>query len=186
MKIAILYGWAEGKWHAKKLLPVLMEHNLELCNNPAEADIILCHSGGCYMVPENKAKLFVLIGPPYWPKKSMLLRVVKKTYRDFKMHHTIHELRFWWVKTIHNSFYMFRHLPTWTKMYVNWKTENFPDASSQKVLVIRNTEDKFCQLSGIKKIATERNWNFVELPGEHDDLWIKPNKYVAMIQKELR
>lgn len=163
MKIAILYGWAEGSWHAKKLLPYLKKHNLVLSNDAISADVILCHSGGCYMVPETKAKLIVLIGPPYWPKKSMTLRIIKKTYRDFLMHHSIKELKFWWAKSIHNIFYMLLHFPKWVSMHINWKKEAFPKSTEKKIIVIRNKNDKFCQLSAIKNLQKEINGSSLKL-----------------------
>jgi hypothetical protein len=49
----------------------------------SKADILFCHSTGCYLVPENaKAKLIVLVGLPYWPNRSLVYSGIKSFTED--------------------------------------------------------------------------------------------------------
>jgi len=184
MKVGILYGWAEGRWHAKRFAAVLKTHGIQLTEDVTSAEVIICHSGGCYMLPKNQAKLILMIGPPYWPNKSMGARGVKKTYQDFREHHSTRELKFWFNKTAHNTYYMVFHLPKWVRMHRNWRSGAFPEKlAGQRIVVVRNRQDIFCKLSAIKNLAAERGWEFKELPGVHDDIWIHPERYLPLIQK---
>lgn len=186
MNVAILYGWAEGPWHSNRLPNSLVAHNFALTKDVQTADIIICHSGGCYMVPPNKAKLILMVGPPYWPGASMGKRVLKKTYQDFMMHHSVKELQFWFNKTAHNAYYMLVHFNKWIKMHGRWKAGAFPiSEGKQKIVVVRNKNDAFCKRSAIIDLCSERSWDIIELPGEHDDLWIRPEHYLEIIKKKL-
>lgn len=116
----------------------------------------------------------------------MSKRVLKKTYQDFREHHSVKELRFWFNKTAHNTYYMVFHLPKWLRMHRNWRTGAFPEKQlGQKIVVIRNKNDAFCKRSAMLKLCQKRNWDIIELPGEHDDIWVRPEKYVNIISKAI-
>jgi hypothetical protein len=73
MKVFIAYGWPEGQWHGKQLRNDLIDCNYQITYSPEEADIIIAHSAGCYLLPNSlRAKLILLIGLPNWPNKPLI------------------------------------------------------------------------------------------------------------------
>ena len=84
--VAILHGWAGGWWHVREFTKELHKKELKVVKNSRVADIIVAHSTGCYRLPEkSEAKLVVLLGPPYWPSKSILHRLLRKKGHDTKL-----------------------------------------------------------------------------------------------------
>src|SRR5688572_18120710 len=99
MKVAIIYGWAEGHWHGHRLRKELKAAGLEYSHDPANADVIIAHSGGCYMLPDNsQANLVMLVGFPYYAGPHPIKFLPKKIKDEFK--------DLWWLrKTVYNILY---------------------------------------------------------------------------------
>jgi hypothetical protein len=77
--VAFIPGWSEGPWHSKLLEEKLAKEGIYKEQSPGSADIIFCHSTGCYLVPqEARAKLIVLVGVPYLPNRSLVYSGLKK------------------------------------------------------------------------------------------------------------
>lgn len=80
MNVFIGYGGFEGSWHGKKLRSALVDRGFSISRNCSDAEIIIAHSGGCFLVPEsNCANIMILVGFPYWPGKSIASRIRHKT-----------------------------------------------------------------------------------------------------------
>lgn len=87
MKAYIEYGWPEGKWHGKLLTKSLIASGYVMATSSSEADIIIAHSAGCYMIPpDSKAKVMLLIGIPNWPKNLFINALYRKLNWKPKMH----------------------------------------------------------------------------------------------------
>jgi hypothetical protein len=55
--VCIIYGLNEGAAMGRKLVRALKEAGFTITDDSAGADIILAHSGGCYLVPPtNRAR----------------------------------------------------------------------------------------------------------------------------------
>lgn len=64
--VALIHGFAGGKWHTKTFVKELEKAGLKVVGDTSGADVIIAHSTGCYIIPrEPKAKLIFLIGIPY-------------------------------------------------------------------------------------------------------------------------
>ena len=177
-KVAIIYGWSEGPWQGKGLRQALIAASYEIINNPQEADIIIAHSGGCYMLPEkSRANLVLLVGLPYWPGRHPLESLKYKLREESK--------DWWWVrKTFFNTYYFFRHPLRWIKMWRAWKRFIFPPPTeSMNIIVIRNELDHFMHPVKGALLATERGWHLDKVSGHHDDLWINPESYVKKVKE---
>ncbi|MBI2592163.1 hypothetical protein HYW36_01670 [Candidatus Saccharibacteria bacterium] len=185
--VAILHGWAGGKWHVRRFVKALKDSGFELGTRQANADIIVAHSTGCYRLKENTdAKLVVLIGPPYWPSKSILHRLLRKKGHD--THHqlrnegvlfTINKLLFEIIYVIIKPSYSFIALKHHRYLHCLDLLEN------KEVILIRNEEDYFCSPEIKDRLKKYSNVRYIELPGGHDDFMTNPKPYIDLLLKEL-
>lgn len=177
MKVSIIYGWAEGPWQGKRLRKVLHDQGYHITKNPQEADIIIAHSGGCYMVPESgKANVVLLVGMPYWPGKHPF-EGVKQKIRD--------EVRdTWWYKNmLFNTYYLFTRPRRWIKMRKAWQQNAIPQDNETVFVFVRNEEDQYAHPVHSIELAKEKDWNIEQVPGHHDHIWQYPEEYVDILKK---
>lgn len=171
-----MYGWSEGKWHSRKLRKVLAAEGFDFARNPKDADIIIAHSGGCYLLPEkNSAKYILLIGLPYWSEKHI--------FKSFHEKLRLEPFDIWWYKkSFYNVVYLLAKIPHWIQMHGAWKKQQLPDHAHASVFLVRNKEDPFAHPEESTKLAKEKGWRYLTIDGQHDDLWINPKPIVEMIE----
>lgn len=64
-KVAICYGFVGGPLHAKDFRERLNRAGFNLVSDPSDAEIVIAHSAGCWLIPQNiKPKLLIYIGMP--------------------------------------------------------------------------------------------------------------------------
>ena len=185
--VAIAHGWAGGKWHVRRFLKALKQNGFEERKRIANADVIVAHSTGCYRLKENNnAKLILLIGPPYWPTKSILHRLLKKKGHDTRhrlrnegLLFTINKLLFEIIYVIIKPSYTFIALKHHRYLHFLELIKN------KRVILIRNEEDFLCSPEIEQAVKNYENVCYVELPGGHDDFMTNPGPYVDLILKEL-
>lgn len=165
------------------MLRALNKAGFAVTKDPYRADVIIAHSGGCLLVPGNSpAYKIVLIGPVYWPGRSVLGNSIRKNINDFKRHRQDHLTRQWANKLRWNSYY-FWNMPRNFAMLRTLK--NSPSWCAQNVTVVRNREDNFCT-PDLKSLPFTHKAQFVELPGQHDDIWLHPEPYINLLQLAYR
>lgn len=185
--VAILHGWAGGWWHVREFKEELHKNGLRVIKNAHPADIIFAHSTGCYRLPEKSgAKLVVLQGPPYWPGKSILRRLLLKKGHDTSLHLKERGIMFAINKLIWELVYIIIK-PSYTFIALkHHRYLHFLDlVENKKVILIRNEEDYFCSPEIAKAVEKYPNVRYVELPGDHDDFMTNPGPYIDLIRKEL-
>src|SRR4051812_17865495 len=105
--VAIIYGWAEGSWQSKRFARELEKRGLRLTRDVQNADVIVAHSSGCYLVPkEIRAELILLIGLPYWPERSLAAGIMYKLVAEMRHHRRDRSLIWWLNKLAHNTWYI--------------------------------------------------------------------------------
>ncbi len=161
---AVIYGIAEGNFHARKFISTCASHGLTL-SDTEDADIIFAHSGGCFVVPvETNAKI-LLIGVSPWNGINTFACLIKKLQSEPP---TLIEL-FWHVvyllaKPRHN--------------YRMLKRKDLPN--SKKSQVIWNKDDVYFPQS--KAMLLEAKCYRVHtFDGGHDDIWHNPAKYIELV-----
>jgi hypothetical protein len=178
--IFVCYGFCEGPRIGRHFIHALQNAGFRTVQSAQQADIFIGHSGGCLRLPrKSNARLAVLIGLPYWPDRSLIRTLYKKNRHE----HTVSresgtELQ-WWVKFWWNSFYfwnMRQNLPMKRAMSRGIQTPAVPTT-----LCIRNRGDDCC-IETIWQLPALTNSAFVSIPGEHDDLWMHPELYAAIIK----
>lgn len=78
-KVCIIYGFCEGPRLAGRFLHALAEAGHTSVSDPYAADVVIGHSGGCYLVPTDlPARQVIFIGLTHWPGKSIVRALIEK------------------------------------------------------------------------------------------------------------
>ncbi|HVV66538.1 MAG TPA: hypothetical protein VHB72_00500 [Candidatus Saccharimonadales bacterium] len=184
----IVYGWSEGPWQSKKMRDALRANGFRAAQRAAEADVIIAHSLGCYLVPrENHAKVVMLVGLPYWPGKPVLISVLQNTSQNIK--NSWSDRAGWWLnKLLHNCWYILARPKASYYAGTRRKLSMLPATSTtREVLFIRNKRDTFCRPDIQNLIPSTMNYTYVQNVGgpHHEDCWLNPIPYVNLIRKSL-
>jgi len=164
---------------SKLMRQALAEAGHTITTNPYEADIVMAHSGGCFLVPHDlPAKQVLMIGLTYWPDKSIVRALVQKNLNDFHYHRKDRKGAMWAQKFSWNMIYFWKvhrniHMIVARARGKFWKV--------QRLTVIRNDEDTFCT-PDLDSIPFVTKPQYVRLPDQHDDCWLHPERVIAVIQ----
>ena len=184
--VAIVAGWAEGYWQTKKFRSALERTGYQVTQDPSAADVIIGHSLGCYLIPkEVNAKSIVLIGLPYWPGRSILTSLRLKLKSEIRSHRKDESLGWWLNKMLHNGWYIISRPSKTYHGFTKQIPDDLPDGSGNKVLLVRPTYDTFCHPEVMSTLGEAKNYKYFEIPGAHDDCWLKPKPYIDLLLKEL-
>lgn len=180
--VAIVYGFAEGAWHSRKLKSVLRAAGFKPLRDVRTADIIIAHSAGCYLVPADaQARLILHSGYPYWPGRTLRSSLRENLQLERHQHGTAK----WLVRCAINGIYMFKLVQT-MRMLRGWH-DPFLDklTTTTRHVFVRNRHDNYCQPTQLL-VRTRRNHTYLSLPeGNHNDLWDHPQYYIGLIQSLL-
>lgn len=147
-------------------------------DDPYKAEFVIAHSGGCLLVPDDlPASKVILIGPVYWPGRSIFRSTVEKNVNDFIKHRQNHQTRRW-AKKVRWNLYYFWNIPRNVAMLRALK--NSRSWNARNITVVRNAEDRFCT-PNLKSLPFTHGAYFVKLPGQHDDLWSYPERYTNLL-----
>lgn len=180
-------GVGEGPWHVQLLADCLLKHGFALTDQLTHADIVIAHSGGCYVVPKSerlavtlaKPKFVLWIDPPYWPGKPVLSSTVQVMWLEIITSIRNKTLKFCIVKTIWNIWYIIKE-PLYGLRVIRARQRMSLLAlfSSPNNVVVRNEDDAWCAPDIDKYI---NNSKLLRLPGQHDDCWYHPDVYVQIL-----
>jgi hypothetical protein len=186
--IDIIPGFAEGSWHTRRLMKALEPYGYIQAPSSAEADIVITHSAGCFFLPNTAENTrIILINPPYWPGKPILVSVFQKTVGDFVGAVRRHHLGFWAHKTAWNLLYIALNLLRVYRIAQFARQQNFHEALRGKhVAIIRNDNDPWFTPHAAELLPKDEDFQYYHLPGEHEDCWYYTAEHAALIQKILR
>src|SRR5205814_9737296 len=98
--------FCEGKRLAGELKKAIEQGGFVLVPDACDADIVIAHSAGCFLVPnDTRATLVVLIGLTFWPGKTLGSRGRQKIRMEYNLFRRKGQLGAWLVKTFWNGFY---------------------------------------------------------------------------------
>ena len=176
--LCIIYGFCEGPRMAGRMLRALRQAGYHVTDDPYQADVVIAHSGGCFLVPSDlPAKQVIMIGLTYWPGKSILRALIQKNVNDFRFHRRDRNQRGWLQKFRWNLVYFWNMPRNLTMLRARQRGEFW---QVQRLTLVRNREDSFCTPDLASLPFTHRP-RFVELPGQHDDCWLHPQRYIPVI-----
>ncbi len=173
----IIYGWTEGKWHARHLITILEQAGLKQSSSIHEADIVIAHSAGCFIVPKTlETSLILFVGLPFWPGKSLLRRLIEKVQLDASSPY--YTKLSWAHKFFWNTTYFITKPFSTIRL---WRASSRPNALLTlpvRAIVVLNHQDSFC----IPNITDYIENEVIALPGLHDDVWMNPEPYVRLMR----
>ncbi|HET9850755.1 MAG TPA: hypothetical protein VFP35_04010 [Candidatus Saccharimonadales bacterium] len=181
--VAIIPGWSEGNWHINQFAKALPD-GWELASEPDKADIVIAHSSGCYSLPKlGKTNLTILIGPPYDPGRSIFMCIWQNIIGDLPS-----QLRWWGLAKLvrvrlANCWYALRYPLRHIKIWRSLRQTFLIAVENSETLVIRNNSDAFCSEQIKILVKDYKNIRLVELAGLHEDCWIHPKTYVALLAR---
>jgi len=178
--ICILYGINEGPSIGRAFERACTKQGFEIVRDPAEADIIFAHSGGCFLVPpQNNAKLIMQVGIAYWPGKPWLLATIRKVRLEFRTYRQEKRMKDWLRKLGYHARYAWNLGPA-LQMARNLSPDKSWN-STQPQVIVRNRNDVYC-CPEVHLINYRGPRTFVSLPGEHDDCWEHHERYLSLLQ----
>lgn len=178
-RVHIIPGFAEGSHQMRALLAALKSAGHEVTSDATEADTIIAHSGGIYLVPkDHQAKTVILSGLPYYPGTRLGTRLRRKLRYDIQSPQISASQLL--QKSAFNGYYVVRHPKRWLDMHRAMRDERLPSAPI--VIAVHHAADPMSTSELIQALAQENNWHFVSRPGGHDDLWHQPEVYVQLLK----
>lgn len=175
LSFAISYGLAGGPAHARRLKKLLRQAGYR--QKPLiQADIIIAHSAGCWLIPADvMPQLIIYVGMP------LNQTDLRQTWRRA----TLHSFRLGvrqniWIK-LKSSYYGLRQ-PRRTLDIVRRAGIAQPRILPRVPAVfLANRHDFWIQAGQLQKYVATHPWAFIGLPGGHDDIWQHPARYVSII-----
>jgi hypothetical protein len=184
--LAIIYGFAEGPKVSKRLRQLLQRMGFDVIDDPKKADIIITHSGGAYYLPDDlEGKTVLLVAPTYWRKKdSLVLSSLIKLYKEAWQAIRKQYLGLWLEKSCMNALYAFGDVPSSVRMYRKAKLAGriFPLCNARRVGIISQRGDTWSGHLEDIVVADYSRYCLISNSGSHDNLWIHPKDYAAVIQ----
>lgn len=186
--VALVYGYGEGGWSGAYFRRALEQAGFAYTDNVSQADIVISHSAGCFYLPESAKhdQLTVLIGPPFWPDRSVIANSFRKFGHDFAAYRRDSMTKAWLTKSFWNSLYIVSAIPRALAMWRHARRQDFYRVLRNKqVVIIRAEYDDFMTPEADKLLSGKADFRFYSIPGhQHDDLWRYPELYLVITRKE--
>ncbi len=178
--VCILYGFCEGPRVSKRFQADLEAEGYKIISDPSKADVIIGHSGGCFLLPEHlRAKHIIQIGLVHWPGRSVVGSLAQKLIADIRNHHQQGAMHFWLRKALWN-FYYFWNIPATIRMLIGRK-RGYHWRYGKITTVVRPDLDSFCTPKP-ELLPFKDKPRVVCVPGQHDDCWRDPKPYLSLIK----
>lgn len=186
LTFAISYGFVEGSFHALKLDRLLKKAGFVPAKNMHDADIIIAHSAGCWLIPNNaKPKLVIYVGMPL-PLTSAQKTWLKSNWLSMRLFiskgHVFQMLRIGLLNTYYALLQPRRSLDI-IHGSKSAQPVIFPDSST---VFIANRHDPWPRSKQLDNYVESNGWSFLSLPGSHNNIWQHPIYYVDIIKKYAR
>ena len=186
LSFAISYGFLGGPAHSRRLRKLLVRHGYAQAQSVRQADIVIAHSAGCWLIPEPAAsKLVVFVGMPLSEAHP------HQTFKDARQKniqafmYNFHLLR--GLAIGFYSLYYWLTQPTRNRDIVR-RAKTAPDVTSQAgtTVFIANRDDPWPHSNRLEQYLGNHDWVFLSLPGSHNDIWEYPDRYAAIIDHYAR
>ncbi len=180
--VAIVTGFAEGRLTGRRMRKELASRGFKNISDVAAADVIIAHSGGCFIIPPYAAaQLIICINPPHWPGKPLRQSGAEKIRIGIAAAKANRAIGRFCVAQLRNFIYLW-NVPRYRKMWQGmqsgtaWRLQ-------VKVVVIRNDDDTFSPNTDV--MPFEADVIAASVPGGHDDCWDHPKPYIDILESSL-
>jgi hypothetical protein len=177
LSFAFSFGLVGGSLHARKFKRLMRQAGYIYCSSPSEADIVIAHSAGCWLLPaEARPKLLLYVGMPLNQEQPFQTMQAAK-------HATIQTVRRWRRAKIRlkNTYYMTTQLRRNLAIRRMAKTAQPTILPTCQTVFIANRLDPWLKTAGLQIYVDEQDWAFINLPGAHGHIWVYPEQYIKLI-----
>lgn len=181
--VAILYGFAEGQKIGEHLTKVLTQDTFILTKDSINASVIIAHSGGIFLVPQNtKAQTLIFVAPSIGDV-SLLGTQLHKTWIEFHNALTTKRLLQFYKRSLWNCVYLATRNAYHSQMMRAYKMlgKKLPNFQTKNVFVITNNKDPWSKQLTQDQKKNYPSYTFITMDGTHDDLWINPENYIKLL-----
>jgi len=183
--VAVLYGACEGRRNSKRFRTALAQAGFTLATDAKSADILIAHSGGIFYLPkEHQAKLTLLIGPVLPLKKPLAKIAFRKLAVDVTRSYRQRQLGRLFGNYLLNAGYLVAQPHRIAYMWKQAKKQGgrLPIMQSDKASIIMFRDDPWSKGITGYELHLQHHYTFMHFDRLHDDIWINPKDYVAVIQ----
>lgn len=177
--VAIVYGFAEGSWHGRKLRKSLRAAGFKITRDLKSAEYIIGHSAGCYLIPaDTTARLILHIGYTYWPRRGLFDSLRHNLALERQKHGFIK----WFIRCTINDLHMLKFIQT-ARMVRGWRrrAEHLENLPKTRHVFVRSQHDPYCEPESLMHHAGYEH-TYISSPGNHNDLWDNPGYYTDLLQ----
>jgi hypothetical protein len=184
-RVAILYGTAEGPALTWRLRPALRVQGYDITRDISEADCVITHSGGVLELPPAlPGKTVVITVPSTGYEGSLAHAAVRKVILDVTHAWREHAMGFWLRKTLINIWYG----ANIARLYALYKQNkrlghSLPQCTAAEVAVMVQPHDPWSRDLPPESVHAHPGYTYITIPGHHDDIWARPQLYVALLKR---
>ena len=181
LSFAISYGFLGGPFTGHKLRRLLRQSGCTPASNLTEADIIIAHSAGCWLVDAGaRPRLIMYVGMPLAQANA------KQTFGQANRRNI-------WAIAWHGHFlsglqiglcslYYGLRQPRRNLGIIKMTKSALPYTSATaQTIFVANQYDPWPQSPRLATYLAGQSWAFIGLPGSHDNIWEQPERYVEII-----
>jgi hypothetical protein len=146
-----------------------------------QADIIIAHSAGCWLIPKSaKPRLIIYVGMPLSQAKPLRTwrRAILNNYRQGVLQNL--------QGLLISTYYLLRQPRRNSKIWHMAKDAQPVIFSGVMSVFIANHDDPWPHAAKLHQYLAEQDWSFISLPGSHDDIEHHSERYVAIINHYAR
>jgi hypothetical protein len=172
------YGFLGGALHARKFKRQMQSAGYNYVLEPQNADIIIAHSAGCWLIPKNsRPKLIVYVGMPLnqsEPRKTILAANAARVKE-------LRDRRYILPLQLKSMYHGLRQPVRNIRIVKSAKQLKPVIIKSAGVVFIANRHDPWTQDKKLETYLIKQPWAFINLPGAHDHIWEQPKFYIDII-----
>lgn len=177
----ISYGFLFGPLNGGRLRRRLQAAGFKPAERAETADVIIAHSGGCYLLPAAaKPKLVLYVGMPLVRRKTVAT-YLKAEGRNLGTYlwdrHPLLLLHIF----AGCLYYALTQLPRNLAIIQHIKATEACVYNDAQIVFVANRHDPWPKAADLDGYKRSKPWAFVSLPGCHDNIWEDPAAYVAII-----
>jgi hypothetical protein len=177
LSYGLSYGFVGGPLHARKFKHLMNLAGYDHQLNLPQADIIIAHSAGCWLIPNGcQPKLVIYVGMPLAqlsPVQSLLM-ANRMALKNNDLGRTL-------ITKTKTAYYSLRQPRRNVNIIRMSKTARPVILKNVPAIFIANKNDPWPQADQLQKYIDDHAWAFIGLPGTHDDVWEHPERYLEII-----
>ncbi|MDB5169448.1 MAG: hypothetical protein JWO41_804 [Candidatus Saccharibacteria bacterium] len=174
----ISYGILGGSLKGKIMRRQLNKAGMAPVKSATEADIIIAHSAGCWLIdPRAHPRLVFYVGLPLRAANLKMFMTATRTINQYSVGPRHRFNHAWW-----GLFYGFSRAKRNLYIIRHAKTATISDFSDAQQVMIGNRYDPWLETPRMSELMDSKPWAFVSLSGSHDNIWEEPEKYCEIIE----